>query len=119
MGLHDDDVFWNIWSSIIQEEQLPKLKQILTGICKAKHHRSVIHTAATEEKRGTTMAFTAINIIGSSSVARLTCSYCQKFSHDIISYFQLSGYPEWWAERSKYITTNINSTHARIAYVLA
>lgn len=60
MGLNDD-VFGTIRSSIIEEEPLPKLKQILVRICNEEYHMSIIHMAAMEEKGGTTMAFAAIN----------------------------------------------------------
>lgn len=75
MGLNDD-VFGTVRSSIIQEEPLPKLKQILVRICKEEHHMSIIPMGAMEEKGGTTTAFAAINKTRPSSMAKLTCSRC-------------------------------------------
>lgn len=74
MGLLDD-VFGTVRSSIIQEEPLPKLKQILTRICKEEHHRNMIRTVAMEEKGGTAMAFVAITK-NSASASKHSCSHC-------------------------------------------
>ncbi|CAH9139090.1 unnamed protein product [Cuscuta epithymum] len=33
--------------------------------------------------------------------AGLVCTYCKYTGHDVTSYFELKGYPDWWGDRPR------------------
>ncbi|XP_073051656.1 uncharacterized protein [Primulina eburnea] len=102
MGLNYD-YYAQLRTNLLSQEPLPSLDRAYQQISQEKRVRGitrarvsppeVVGFAILSERRGRAKP----EKIDKSG---LMCSHCHRPGHDIVTCFQLLGYPEWWGDRS-------------------
>lgn len=103
MGLNDS-MYGTVRSLIIQEEPLPKVKNVLAMIYKEEQHHQLTRVAMTEENGAhvsSTVFASIYKTTATASSQRLVCGPCSKLAHNMIACYQLIGFPEWQREKPK------------------
>ena len=96
-------------SNILSQDSLPSLDRAYQLIVQEERLRpntlheeqppDVVEFAVKTRSRRRQDASSAIE--DKTDKSHLFCTHCKKRGHDISSCFELKGYPEWWATRSK------------------
>lgn len=89
MGLNDE-ILGTMISNIIQQDPIPKVKQVLARICKEEQHRNLARTVTRDRHGGARISLDLTQY--GQQTSRLTCghNHCNKFRHEAAS-FQLVG----------------------------
>lgn len=105
MGLNDA-MYGPVRSGIIQQEPIPKIKQVLAMILKEDQYRRRQWPLAPTI---TAAAWRLLPKVSDYASPR-TCSHCLKSGQKVNFCFQLLGYPEWWESNSQLATRASSSS---------
>ncbi|XP_073045313.1 uncharacterized protein [Primulina eburnea] len=111
MGLNSE-YYAQLRSTLLSQDPLPSLDRAYQQITQEERVRGITHA---RESPPEVVGF-AIRSEGRSRMksekidkSGLLCSHCHRPGHDIVTCFQLLGYPEWWGDRPR----TQGPTHAR------
>ncbi|XP_062077973.1 uncharacterized protein LOC133782654 [Humulus lupulus] len=103
MGLNSD-YYAPLRTTLLSQEPLPSLDRAYQQIAQEERVRGITHAReslpevvgfAVRPERRSRAKPDKIDKSG------LLCSHCHRSGHDIVTCFQLLGYPEWWGDRPR------------------
>lgn len=103
MGLHSD-YYSQLRTNLLSQEPLPSLDRAYQQITQEERIRGITRARESpQEVVGFSIRPEGRARAKSEKIDKsgLTCSHCHRSGHDIVTCFQLLGYPEWWGDRPR------------------